>query len=175
VTKYCWPESDIINFIILLIDEDSALTNGFTKKVEVHLQRLSKKSITSARAPIKNERKKLKVKKVNKCPICPAQFVWRPPLMEHIKDKHPELTICAFCDTVFTKASDFKTHSMDCKMPEGNVQCAKCNLLCKSEKRLAVHDMMKHQPVTCTICKKSVGNKLSLSIHQKKCGIKKVD
>lgn len=147
------------------------MPNRFTKNVKVHLKRLSEKAINSAKAPTKDRKKKLK-----KCPKCSEQFMWRPPLMKHIKENHPELNICAFCNSVFTKESDFKTHSLECKKPEGHVQCAKCNLLCRTEKLLAVHDMMKHQPITCTICKKSVGNKLNFLAHEKKCkGIKEVN
>jgi len=157
-------KNQIYNFVFKFVDEDSVLPNGFTKNVKVHLERLSEKAIKSAEAPTNDQKTKLK-----KCPKCSEQFKWLPPLMKHIKDNHPELTICAFCNSVFNKESDFKTHSLKCKKPEGIVQCAKCNLLCKTEKTLAVHDMMKHQPVTCTICKKSVGNKLNLVRHQVKC------
>lgn len=148
--------------IIFCLDEDvGSNSNGCNKSVSVQLERLPEQAVKSAKA------QKQKMLKKHQCPKCKKQYQRGPPLRDHIRDEHPEVNICTFCNSVFTKASDFKSHSTHCNKHESqlNVQCSKCDFLCKSTKVLAVHDMMKHQPVSCSICKKVIGNKLNLKGH----------
>lgn len=154
-----------MRYILIFFADEDVLTNECTKEVQVQLERLStQQNIEDVSVSVSGE----KLPKKHKCPKCQLVFVRRPRFIDHVKEEHPELIICAYCNSLFIKTSNFMTHALRCNKPQWTVQCTKCDFGCKSDKMLAVHDMMKHQPVSCHICNKHAGNKLNLKVHLKK-------